>query len=107
MAFEVRQIFLPYCLEQLKDGGYLFLNRRYKPLGVFSDDWVDYESHPSRFRFKRALSKLQIGKLDCNGRTDAARIYLYNDGCVPTDSPTAWAAYSERMSRLAADDIEG
>jgi len=100
-AFEVRQIFMPYCLQRLKDGGYLFLNRRYKPIGVFGDEWVDYETHPSKFHFSRALSAKQVEALSYQGSADAERIYLYNDGCVPTDGAAAWTAYSARLQRLA------
>lgn len=82
------------------------LNRRYKPIGITRTDFVDYAEYPARFKFKRALSKLQIGKLDCLGRTDPDRIYLYNDGCVPTASAQDWAAYSDRLARLAAYRIE-
>ena len=100
-AFEVRQIFMPYCLQRLQDGGYLFLNRRYKPLGVTSDEWVDYDTHPSKFHFARTLSARQVEALSCRGSADAERIYLYNDGCIPTDSDVAWKAYSVRLQRLA------
>lgn len=101
ITHEFRQVFLPYCLERLADGSYIVLNRLYKPLGVAGTSWVDYESAPGRFKFKRALSAAQIGALAHDGDTSAERIYLYNDGSVPTDSAAAWAAYSARLQRLA------
>ena len=104
-AFEIRQIFMPYCLERLKDGGYLFLNRKYKPLGVLSADWVDYDAHPSQFKFKRALSAAQISALSYCGDTNPDRIYLYNDGCTPTDGDAHWKAYSAKLQKLAGYDI--
>ena len=84
----------------------MVLNRRYKPVGITRVDWVDYAEYPTRIKFKRALSKLQIAALDCNGRTDANSIYLYNDGCVPTDSAADWAVYSERLAKLASYKVE-
>ena len=99
---EFRQVFLPYCLMRLGDGSYVVLNRRYKPVGISVTDWVDYETYPVKVRFKRALSAAQIARLDCKGRADGDRIYLYNDGCVPTHSHADWQAYSERLERLAA-----
>lgn len=105
--FEVRQIFMPYCLQRLEDGGYVFLNRKYKPLGVLTGDWVDYETHPSKFRFKRALSTKQIAALSHDGGTSPDCIYLYDDGSIPTFSDANWKAYSARLQRLASYDILG
>lgn len=105
-SFEVRQIFIPYCLKRLEGGGYLVLNRKYKPLGTFSEDHVDYETHPSRFKFKRALSAKQIAWLSHDGSTNPECIYLYDDGCIPTANQASWVAYSERLQRLAAYDIQ-
>jgi hypothetical protein len=105
-TFKVRQVFMPYCLQRLKDGGYLLLNRRYKPLGVLSGEWVDYDSHPSKFRLKRALSDAQIANLDCAGRNNADCIYFYDDASVPTASDANWKAYSDRLAKLASYDIE-
>jgi hypothetical protein len=98
---DFRHAFLVYCLDQLPDGSYVALNRRYKPLGFVSTEWVDYEAHPVRFKFKRALSERQVVALSCKGDASAHRIYLYNDGCVPTASDAHWRAYSERLQRLA------
>lgn len=103
---EFRMVYLPYCLQRQKDGTWLALNRRYKPVGITRTDFVDYEAYPVRFTFKRALSEAQIAALDCKGRIDADCIYLYSDGSVPTDSPAKWAAYAERLARLAGYKIE-
>ena len=102
---EFRQIFLIYCLDRQPDGSYVALNRRYKPIGMNSSEWVKYEELPVGFKFKRALSAKQIAALSYKGDTTPERIYLYNDGCIPTDSPDDWAAYSERLGRLAAYKI--
>lgn len=102
MAHQFRWFFMPYCLLRQPDGSYVITNRRYKPLGMTSASHVVYEDHPVRVRFVRQLSAATIGALDCKGRTDPERIYLYNDGCVPTSSDAAWTAYSARLKRLAA-----
>lgn len=98
---EFRQVFLPYCLQRQEDGSYVVLNRRYKPVGITRTDWVDYAQYPVSVKLKRALSAAQIAALDCEGRTNLDRIYLYNDGCVPTDGAAHWGAYSDRLRRLA------
>lgn len=98
---EFRQLFLIYCLDRLEDGRYVALNRRYKPVGLTCTEWVKYEEFPVSFKFKRALSERQIAALSFNGDTSAERVYLYNDGCIPTDSPAHWATYSKRLALLA------
>lgn len=102
MTFEFRHIFLTYCLERQPDGRYLALNRRYQPLGLNSASHIKEEELAKGFKFKRALSVNQIAALSFNGDTSPERIYLYDDGCIPTDSPAHWAAYSTRLARLAS-----
>ena len=102
---EFRHVFLIYCLQRQEDGSYVALNRRYKPVGFNSTEWVKFEDFPVGFKFKRALSASQIAALSFKGDTSPETIYLYNDGCVPTDSPIAWAAYAERLGRLASYKI--
>lgn len=99
------QVFLIYCLDRMPDGSYVALNRFYKPVGLTSTDWVEYEQFPVRFKFKRALSAKQIAALSCHGDTAAERIYLYADGSVPTASAANWAVYAGRLERLAGYKI--
>ena len=90
---EFKECFMPYCLQRLKDGRYIVLNRQYKPLGTFSGEWVDYETHPSACKLdidsKTALSlsclnsdnldRIQIWWIDGQGTTGTkadARVYL-------------------------------
>lgn len=101
MESDFRQVFLPYCLIRTAEGEYVVVNRRYKPVGLTLDTFVNYDDYPVKVRFKRALSKAQIASLDCKGRDGGDRIYLYNDGCRPTASAADWKAYSERLQRLA------
>ena len=102
---DFRQVFLIYCLDKMPDGSYVALNRRYKPVGLTSVDWVEYEKFPVRFKFKRALSAKQIAALSCHGDTTSQRIYLYNDGSVPTASASNWSIYAKRLERLAGYTI--
>lgn len=102
---EFRQVFLPYCLLRQADGSYVVCNRRYKPLGLTLTDHVIYEAHPVRVRFK-GLTPKRAAKISYRGSEDLDRIYLYNDGCIPTDSAADWAAYSERLRLLAKLKVE-
>jgi hypothetical protein len=101
----VRAVFLIYCLQRLADGSYIALNRKYKPLGVFGRERVDYDTHPGRFQFKRALSQRQVVALSHKGDADAGCIYLYDSNSLPTDSAANWRAYSTRLERLAGYGI--
>ena len=94
-------MFLPYCLLLQEDGSYVVTNRRYKPVGLTMTEWVEYADYPCRIRFARALRDEQIALLDCKGRVNRDAIYLYSDGCIPTDSEANWKAYSSRLQRLA------
>jgi len=100
MAFELRHVYLPYCIERVADGRYIVLNRWYKPVGINTREWVDY-TDPYLVKL-RALSPATLAKLCAPGsvlRDD--KVWLYNDGCVPTDSAAHWAAYAARLATLA------
>jgi hypothetical protein len=96
-----RELYLPYCLDRQEDGRYAVLNRRYKPVGTTTDrrNWVDY-GDPHLVKLS-GLTPAACRALSFNGSEDTSRIYLYNDGCVPTDSAEAWEAYCRRLQRLA------
>lgn len=100
----IRRIYMPYCIQRLKDGRYIVLNRIYKPLGVMSRDWVVYEEHPTALPIT-GLTAALVQKLSWKGSSDADCIYLYNDGCIPTDSAEHWDAYSKRLKLLAELNI--
>lgn len=97
---EARAFLFPYCIKQLEDGRYIVLNRNYKPLGVQSGDWVVYEEHPSAINLE--ITKSIAEKLSWVGEGCTDTIYLYNDGCIPTDAKEHMNAYLKRLSVLAA-----
>jgi hypothetical protein len=78
-AVDFRAISLPYVLRRQEDGSYLVLNRKYKPIGFLTDEWVDYENYPIAHHFVRET----IEKLAIPG-SRYGDIYLYNDGSIPT-----------------------
>jgi hypothetical protein len=89
-------VFLPYCLQRLADGRYIVLNRRYKPLGVQTREWVDYDTHPSAARMK--ITAATARKLSWKSSDDVAVIHLYNDGCVPDAGADHLDAYAKRLA---------
>lgn len=99
-----RWVYMPYCIEQLSDGRYIVLNRRYKPLGMHTKDWVTYETHPSAHQLK--ISPAVARKLSWNESADTQRIHLYGDSCVPSASDVHLRAYAERLRVLMELTIE-
>ena len=46
MTNKIRKMYFPYCLQKQKDGSWIFLNRKYKPIGFNTGDCIDYEEYP-------------------------------------------------------------
>jgi hypothetical protein len=100
MPYELRYIYLPYCIQRQKDGSYIVLNRDYKPLGIKPTELVDYESYPIKVKL-RGLGAATAAKISWKGSRELSAIYLYNDGCVPTSSNANMTAYLARLARFA------
>lgn len=113
MTEECRRIWLPYVVRKMNDkiGGWIVLNRRYKPLGMRLDAWVDYEDIPKQVRIK-AITLPQQKKLFHGDTINSPwlpnrMIWLYSDGSVPTRSPSNWEAYQQRLRLLSSLDCFG
>ena len=96
---ELRLTHFPYCLQRQEDGRYVLLNRNYKPVGFFTSEWITYEDYPIGVKVK-GLTAAVAARLDYQGRNDLDRIYLYNDGCVPTASDANMQQYLKRLGIL-------
>lgn len=101
----VRAVYFPYCLERQEDGSWVILNRNYKPVGFNTDDHIEYENYP--VAMKQRISEATLRKLSFRGgadEVDAAikrgRVYLYNDGTVPTHDAASMQAYLKRVEIL-------
>ncbi|MEH2162631.1 MAG: hypothetical protein V7K38_16690 [Nostoc sp.] len=93
-------VFFPYCVEKQPDGRYVVLNREYKPVGFKTTEHIEYEKYPICVEFK-GLGSATAGKLSWNGDSSTDKIYLYNDGCVPTKSPEHMKNYLKRLEIFA------
>ena len=100
-----RQLLMPYCVMRLEDGRHIVLNRKYKPLGNPTRDWVKYEDDPSAVRFK-GLTAARAAKMSWEGSPNLEAIYLYNDGCIPDDGVANWRAYCLRLAVLMKLETE-
>lgn len=98
---DLRSICLPYCLDRQPDGGYVALNREYKPIGFRTTGFVTYKDYPVSTKYK-GLTKSVAKKLSLSGDEDLKRIYLYNDGCIPTRSAANMTAYMNRLGIFAS-----
>ena len=98
--WDFRAIFLPYCLDKQPDGRYVVLNRKYKPVGFLTQKHIEYSDYPICVKFK-GLGKVTAAKISFNGDSNMDRIYLYNDGCIPTNSSQYMADYLRRLEILA------
>src|SRR5687767_9310467 len=97
---DFRCVHLPYCLQRMEDGRYVVLNREYKPLGFQTYDFINYRDFPMAVRFKRLTPRV-AAKLSSRGSANLDRIFLYHDGCIPTDSPAKMRLYLNRIAILA------
>ncbi len=100
----LRSSHMPYCIQRLEDGRYIVLNRYYKPLGEARSDWVTYETHPTTCALQ--ISAKQAAQISWDGRSSLDRIYLYNDGCIPTESEAHMKAYLSRLAVLMTLSIK-
>ena len=98
--FDFRSIYLPYCLELQPNGTWLVLNRDYKPVGFNTDQHIKYEEYPVSVKLK-GLTKLRLAKLSSKAEFASNRVFLYDDGCVPTHSAAHMKSYMEKLEILA------
>lgn len=58
----LRNYFFPYGMRKQTDGTWVLFNRRYKPVGMRTLDYVNYDDYPVSFKLaredKRMLAKL-------------------------------------------------
>ena len=97
---DFRAIYLPYCIEKLKDGSWVFLNREYKPVGFNTKKYINYEEYPVATRFK-GLAPAILRKLSYTGDVTGDRVYLYHDGTNPLLSPMHMKEYQKKLAILA------
>lgn len=97
---DFRAIYLPYCLLKQPNGGYVVLNREYKPIGFNTTNRVNYEDYPIMTKFK-SLTKKVAAKLSWSKSENVDEIFLYNDGTNPLNSKKNMDAYLKKIERLA------
>jgi hypothetical protein len=97
-------VFFPYCIEKQRDDSWVVLNRQYKPVGFNTSEYISYEKFPVFAKLK-GIGLTVAKKLSYSGEVSGDRIYLYNDGCVPSHSKENITAYLEKLAILAKLDL--
>jgi hypothetical protein len=97
MNQEFRSVFMPYCLILNPSGKYTITNRNYKPLGMWGK-FVNYEDYAVSIN---GLDPKKIAALSYKADPSPDRIFLYNDGSVPTASKKNMDEYLARLDMLS------
>lgn len=95
----VRAVYFPYCIQKEDDDTWVLLNRNYKPVGFNTDEFIDYGDYPVSMKLK-GIGSATLKKLSYKNEEPTDRVYLYNDGCVPTSSTQAMASYLKKLEIL-------
>lgn len=100
----VLRMWLPYVVQKMEDsiGGWIILNRHYKPLGHSANTFAVYKSIPRHMRIRLIVKSTQLKLWGGSGSPlfDKA-IFLYHDGSVPYRSQPHWSAYQKRLQIIA------
>jgi hypothetical protein len=103
MSYSFRQVFMPYCVQSLGDGWFIFLNRHYKPLGHPRGVFVTYETDASKVHLKgftdaRACRMGLMPSGEC--------YYLYDDSTNPESSTANWQRYVAILAKLMKYQVD-
>ena len=93
---------LPYQIVIDGDDHPGVVNRDYKPLGITTIAWVDYDGYP-QFRVPKTKVKIAV---DEPGREEGG-VWLFNDGCPPWFKRASAEAYLATLDRLFDFTVEG
>jgi hypothetical protein len=94
-----RQSIFPYGMSRNSDGTWTFFNRDYKPVGVVTNDWAEWDDPKHKLAIK-GLGPATLRKLSYDGQDREGRIYFYDDGSNPELSPANLTAYLNKLKIL-------
>jgi len=75
------------------------------PVGFNTRDQIDYSKYPILVEIS-GIGPATAARISFDGSSDQGRIYLYNDGCVPTHSDANMTAYLNRLKQLAKKTVK-
>ena len=93
--------FMPYCILNLPSGNWIFLNRRYKPIGCKSNDLIDYEKSETVFKFKKTPKKiLESIAVNIYKNKNGVHYFLFDDSCVPYSDKKSTKNYYSKIEKI-------
>ena len=95
-AINPRQALFPYGMQKNPDGSWTFFNRNYKPVGVLTGEWAEWDD-PRHKMFLKGLGPATLARLSYSGKVEGDRIHFYNDGCNPELSDAYMDAYLKKL----------
>jgi hypothetical protein len=101
IQMELWRIYLPYCLRKLKSGNWIFLNRKYKPIGIDCADRIDYEKSDTIFKFRRdPVIRLQKYSVNIINSDEGETYFFFDDSCLPYSNKPSTIKYFDRMKEI-------
>jgi hypothetical protein len=98
---ELFRISLPYCIVKLESGKWTFLNRKYKPVGINTNQNIDYSNKDYCFSFKRdPIKTITENSLKIEDKDTSIYYFLYDDHSIPYSSKKSTLAYFEKLERI-------
>lgn len=95
----------PYGMHKNPDGSWTFFNRHYKTLGTITEEWSEWDDPRHKLRLK-GLGPSTLAKIDHDGKGVGDRIYFYDDGSNPENSPADMRAYLEKLRILLGLQVQ-
>jgi hypothetical protein len=93
-AYSEMRRWLPYELYPINDGTQVLVNRRYKPIGLRTDDWAEYE------KYEHLITSLDAEKLSRLAHRPSSSGFLFGDGSAPWRSRENAEKYLVRLKML-------
>ncbi len=105
--FDIRAVCFPYCIRKDENWCITLLNRRYKPIGFNTSEFVEYEDYPIKMKvhpssWRKLKRRLCVAQETASHDDD---IFLYHDGVHPLSSKEKMAIYLKKLDVLMSTDI--
>lgn len=95
-AYHEMRRWLPYFVQPISEELSVLVNRHYKPVGITSSEWVNYDE------FRHLHLEHERLRLEQFAHAGSLPGYLFNDGCSPWHGRKAAKAYLDRLLTLKA-----
>lgn len=102
------RIHMPYCFQlDCTKSMALPVNRKYKPLGLDTGHFYDYDQYAQHMGLRVCDYELleEAAESLVTSYSDT-QFWLYDDACSPWSGARHWAAYEERLRRML-DTLDG